>query len=171
MPPKVQSTIIDGIDDTPKDKGEKLDNGEFEFKGKLKKSSFMITINTEKAKNKVDEAFEKKFQAFNDFLFKGDRILKYLHCKQCNKGNCVGNAGCIQDVRLLTKLEYGGKVHRLHSHCSLWVIHTGSVQVDIDKVKKLAYRFFGYKLWIKVRGSPDIAYSREVYLLEKHGEL
>jgi len=166
--PKVKSVIIEEIGGDDKNKGDLQEDGSYEFKGKIKKSSFMLTINSQRTV--FTDEFKEKFVKFNKFMFEGNRILKYFKCKQCADGKCKGSkgvVGCLEDVDLINKIELGPRTMQLHSHTSIVVIHSGVVQVDIDKVKKIAYAYFGYKVYISIRGSPDVSFGRERYLSEK----
>jgi len=170
---KVNSHVSTEVDRDGKDKGAKTDTPEVrEFTGKLKRSSYMVTINSNRSAFAPE--FEEKFLNFNKFLFEGNRIVRYMVCKHCVDGKCHNAnaespdaAKCIVEVNLVNKSELGPENGKLHSHTSVSVIHKGSIQINIDKIKKLAYGYFGYKPYISIRGSGDVAFSRELYLAEK----
>jgi hypothetical protein len=173
--PKVKVEFVPGVETFDKNEARAE---EYAFLKKLKKSNFMITVNSNRAR--YNEAYEEKFKTFHKFLFSGERVLKYLKCKHCATGKCCDTnqdqiARCVRDVSVIVKYEIsppsaGKNANQLHSHVYVGVEHTGSVQIDITKVKQLAYRYFGYKVYISIRGSADTAFARRQYLLNKAGK-
>jgi len=101
---------------------------------KSRRSSFFLTINTNKKFNPHSEEYEQ----FNDSFKKSlneiyNNIDQYVKIK--NEGD-TWNDDTIRDVSIESATEIGGKNNAAHAHVNLNFLHKTRLQLDYDKIKE-----------------------------------
>lgn len=127
-------------------------------KRKIRYSSFLITVNSQKDFQTMTAEAKKEFKDFVDFVFSPDEIRNFL--TDTTSSDVDKN---IVKLTIEHHFEIGEKNGRLHMHAILNIEHTGNFRLEANNIRQVAQRILGYKIHLDVRGSGNPTKAMEQY--------
>lgn len=115
---------------------------------KNKKSVFLVTINSNKTLDSMNEQDRNNFKSITKTLFDDDGIFDYLVKRY---GGVIPEPEVIVDKFSDYNYEIGEEAGRLHMHGIVDVEHKSNILIDIARLRNYINEVMGYPVHVNVR--------------------
>jgi hypothetical protein len=127
-----------------------------------KSSLFFITINSNIPYRDMSEDQKEKFKLINKYLYEQEKwkdliIYDITSDKKFQHPNLI-------DYKIRYTFEVGRKNPSLHTHCMIYLYHTGHYIYDGTTVRKFVNEIFGQNVHIHIRASNANEFALQKYI-------
>ena len=117
-------------------------------KQKNKQSIFLLSINTNRTVDKMDQKNREDFKALADALFNENEIFDFVIKRY---GREPPEDNLIVDRWTDFNYEVGEENHRLHLHAVIDIKHNSNLLIDLPRLRNFINEKMGYKLNVNLK--------------------
>ena len=131
---------------------------------KVKSSVYLLTINTNKALENLDDLYKTQFKTFVEFLLNKDNLIDNYIIE--NHGE--DPRSIIESVQIEHHYEISPKTNRLHAHGYINIQHNGHIKLNLEDMRALAKKIFNENIYINCSVSSDPSIAMLNYTRKKN---